>query len=226
MINQIITSSILILFVVFVSIAWEKRLNPCIKYSLWLLVAVKLLIPLPYFETSINIMNVVQQLDMEETELHSVVGTLDKSEDISEVGEPFDNIGKNISEDDGIADSSTSFINEAEKEAANRKKNIDIVLFCKVFGVLGMVICTAIFVGSNLHFYWRLKKNRTFVRKFRNRIDVFEADGILSPCLFGVIHPAIYLSKESQLTEEQIEYVSTHEYTHFRHGDYIWALVK
>ncbi len=42
MIEQFITSSILIASILAISFLMKKRLGPCIRYALWLLAAVKL----------------------------------------------------------------------------------------------------------------------------------------------------------------------------------------
>lgn len=63
MIEQIITSSVLILGVCLVRFLSGKRISFCVRYALWLLVAVKLLIPLPGLESRCNILNVVPYLE-------------------------------------------------------------------------------------------------------------------------------------------------------------------
>ena len=63
MIEHIITSSILIVSILIISFLMEKRINPCLKYALWLLVAIKLLIPLPEFQSNISVMNLANQTD-------------------------------------------------------------------------------------------------------------------------------------------------------------------
>lgn len=54
-INHIITSSIVIVFVLLISRIFENRISACMKYALWLVVAVKLLVPIPDFESQYQI---------------------------------------------------------------------------------------------------------------------------------------------------------------------------
>lgn len=61
MINHLITSSLLLLFLLLLSVLLEKRVSPCLKYTLWLLAVIKLLIPLPAFGTHISVLNIVNQ---------------------------------------------------------------------------------------------------------------------------------------------------------------------
>ncbi len=55
-----ITSSVVILFVYIISHIFEKKISPCIKYALWLLVVIKLLLPIPDFESKYHILNFVE----------------------------------------------------------------------------------------------------------------------------------------------------------------------
>ena len=59
MINHIINSTLLLLFLLMLSVCLEKRIDPRLKYALWLLAVVKLLIPLPAFETPMSVLNLV-----------------------------------------------------------------------------------------------------------------------------------------------------------------------
>ena len=64
MIEQLVTSSTLILILLVLSVLLEKKINPCLKYALWLLAVIKLLVPLPQFPSHISIINVVQNITL------------------------------------------------------------------------------------------------------------------------------------------------------------------
>ena len=57
-------------------------------------------------------------------------------------------------------------------------------------------------------------------------IPVYWVDGLESPCLAGVIHPAIYISSETGPDSDYFRYAVTHEQVHYFHGDHIWALLR
>lgn len=63
MIEQFITSSILIASILAISFLMKKRLGPCIRYALWLLAAVKLLAPIPEFESPLSVMNAAGRIE-------------------------------------------------------------------------------------------------------------------------------------------------------------------
>ena len=83
MIEQIITSSILIIAILGISFLIEKRINPCIKYGLWLLVAIKLLVPLPEFESVISVMNAANKIEERSVRYFFVDNEDSEDQDIS-----------------------------------------------------------------------------------------------------------------------------------------------
>ncbi|MBU9726745.1 DUF4825 domain-containing protein [Lachnospiraceae bacterium ASD4241] len=52
------------------------------------------------------------------------------------------------------------------------------------------------------------------------------ADHLPSPCLYGIAKPAVYLTPDSLADERRTAFVLAHELTHYRHRDYLWALIR
>lgn len=211
MIEHIITSTVLIICILLISAILENRINPCIKYALWLLVAVKLLIPLSAFENNINIMNLVRQTDNANIQYifvdNATEKNADKADNISDINEEEEVTTDNTTLSGAVADVSLSAI-------------------LKYIWICGMVLCAGTFLWSNIRFRIGLNRRRQLAGKYKNRLPIYETDGIGMPCLFGVFRPAIYLEKDYGLSEQQRGYILEHEYTHFRHGDHIWAVVR
>lgn len=224
MINQIITSTVLIIAVLLISTVFEKRIHPSIKYALWLLVAVKLLIPLPSFENTMSIMNAVNQVHVAGVQYQFVDNTKDTT------------VNEYISRGNAIDEKkSGEYMTKMESPVANMDtgrevtKNRNDINMANIFigiWISGMVVCGVIFLWTNLRFCKYLKKNRTYRRAYKKKLAVYEADGITTPCLFGTLAPAIYLQKGCELQDEEEDYILAHEYTHYRHGDHIWAVVR
>ena len=66
----------------------------------------------------------------------------------------------------------------------------------------------------------------------KRQIPVFAAgDKLPSPCLFGLF-PSIYIpercvtGEESREKDERLNFILTHELTHYRHFDPVWSLVR
>ena len=48
----------------------------------------------------------------------------------------------------------------------------------------------------------------------------------LSPCLFGLFPPAIYVTMDCAQDEQLLHHCAEHEYTHYLHRDHIWAVLR
>ena len=79
---------------------------------------------------------------------------------------------------------------------------------------------------SNLRFAQRLRQVRRPMEKVESRLPVYLADGLPSPCLFGLFRPAIYLTEDAVRDGAVLRHVLVHEETHFRHGDHIWSALR
>jgi len=58
-----------------------------------------------------------------------------------------------------------------------------------------------------------------------SRLPVYVSAAVRTPCMFGVLHPAVYLSTDD-VEEKALRYILCHENTHYRHRDNLWALVR
>ena len=90
----------------------------------------------------------------------------------------------------------------------------------------GAALTGLVILLSNLVFYLRLRKRRTPLKTDCLPPPVYVAEGLTSPCLFGVFPPAIYLTPEAAADEALREYALAHERTHYEHGDWLWPLVR
>lgn len=87
--------------------------------------------------------------------------------------------------------------------------------------------CTGLaLAGSNLIFQQRLRRSRKPLAGVKSRLPVYVSRAVATPCLFGVFVPAIYLTPETAADPEMRAHVLAHETTHARHGDHIWALLR
>lgn len=223
MTEQIITSSVLIVSVWLVSFLWERQINPCVKYALWLLVAVKLLVPLPEFGSGISVMNVVNQL-----EERNISYRIEENSGADENKKNTETADNEALEDGGGIAESPAHIRERDVQNAQERVHpeVDAGDICRGIWVTGMILCGGVLLWSNLKFAGNLRRSRVCVGRVRDALDVYEVPGISSPCLFGLLKPAVYLPEGCALSQEQKNYVLVHEYVHYRHKDHIWALIR
>ena len=95
----------------------------------------------------------------------------------------------------------------------------------------GMLVMAMVIFSVNISFSTMLgmfrKELPWFAKKGRGKkeLSVYLADGINSSCLFGVIHPSIYLNKRG-MGEREKKYCVEHEYSHYLQGDMVWSLCR
>ena len=93
----------------------------------------------------------------------------------------------------------------------------------------GTALAGTILLLSNLKFYLSLRKRRRRIPPAELPTAcgarVYLAEGLASPCLVGLLRPAIYLN-EAALDPGRLEHILVHEETHRRHGDQLWGLVR
>ena len=80
-------------------------------------------------------------------------------------------------------------------------------------------------IGVNFRFHHMLSQKRKSKGHFE-KLPVYQVAGLSSPCLFGVVHPAIYLCEEAALDPESLSMILQHETCHYRHKDHIWSVLR
>lgn len=118
--------------------------------------------------------------------------------------------------------------NEIEKNYVNmpsekkiEKENIYQLLICIWAFVAAFLFLVQ--VGSYLIFYMKLKKTKRFLQKKEN-IPVFSSEIVQSPMLVGICRPQIILPKQ-HFTKEQIEFILSHEFAHYKRKDLVVKLL-
>ena len=89
----------------------------------------------------------------------------------------------------------------------------------------GSIAAGCWFAIVNMRFYHMLMRSRKQIDSSR-KLLVYQVSGLSSPCLFGIIHPAIYLKEETKLKDDQILMILQHEICHYQHKDHIWSVMR
>ena len=90
----------------------------------------------------------------------------------------------------------------------------------------GMAGVGAWFLFTNLRFARALRKARTPYSVEGCRYPVYLVSALPSPCLFGVLRPAVYLNEKALQSPDALRFVLAHEQTHARHLDPLWSLLR
>ena len=168
MINHIITSSLIIVFVLLIGTIFENKISACLKYSLWLLVVIKLLLPFPGFESQFHILNFIESYaEVISERLENIKEDNLLYEDSVIVDE---NIGNETNhtvahdlEDDFYVESKGNqelqIVGEDNNENKADSKTILLAIFRVVY-FIGVIICFAAILISNLRFYKAFKSKK------------------------------------------------------------------
>lgn len=89
----------------------------------------------------------------------------------------------------------------------------------------GSIVVGLWFIGINLRFRHMLMRSRKQIDN-SEKPPIYQVKGLSSPCLFGVIHPAIYLKEETNLKDDQLLMILQHERCHYQHKDHIWPVMR
>lgn len=197
MIETIITSSILIVLVALCRIALRGRVSRRLQYALWLIVLIRLLWPFGMIGSPVSVLNVIPT-----TQTVAVQPT--------EISVPTD----------------ITLPQEAGPlQPGPNTQSMSKSFPWKTLWLTGSLLMIAWFSYSNLKLALRLRRSRTLHRT-GSKLPVYLSRVAPSPCLFGLVHPAIYLSPDVVLGTVQEKHAIEHEMTHYQQKDQWWSLLR
>ncbi len=94
-----------------------------------------------------------------------------------------------------------------------------------VFWLIGVLAAAAWFLFVNLRFARQLRAMRRPMAA-ACPLPVYRVSGLGSPCLFGLLHPAVYVPPEVTDDPAMLRHILVHEECHWKQKDHIWALVR
>lgn len=227
MVEWIVSSSVLIAVVILLRFVLKGKISLRLQYALWTVVLVRLLVPVSFGDTAMSVSNLTQKATASETA--QLVSALSETElprmtyqaAYNEVAKEYADRGIQIEE------MPLEEYAETVDYEIMRKMNGDLSIaeVVKVIWISGIAVVGIWFLLSNLRLYRSLKKTRTLLTD-SHALPVYLSDAIDTPCLFGLFHPAIYLTSEAIESEHTQRHAVEHELTHFRHKDNIWAILR
>lgn len=222
MIEWAITSSVLILVVLALRCLLMGKISLRLQYGLWALVLVRLLVPVSFGSTTVSILNAAEptRSQLPNPVVWYVGGeTPDLSVAESDPSLPL--------EEQREQDEQNLEQWQAEMDAARAETGVSVSL--------GMVLLAVWAAGAVGLGAWLVWVNVRFAGRLRRTHQPLEADCLLpvyvteaaqTPCLFGLLHPAIYVTKEVASDETVLRHSLAHELTHYRHKDHLWAVLR
>lgn len=244
MTEWILTSSVLILLVIAVRGLFKNKMKAKYTYALWLVVLVRLLCPVNFGELSFNLLSLAEEgkVQMEE-HLESQAAVEPEKVYYTQNGRVYVYV-KGATEPAYQAepvsgpDSEWKIIPSQETEAVlsglepvSQLPEPDWQKVLPAVWIAGMALLAFIIFNVNISFSTTLgilrRELPSYAKKGwgKTELSVYVADGINSSCLFGVVHPSIYLNKKG-MNDREKTYCVEHEYSHYLQGDMIWSLCR
>lgn len=233
--DVIITSSILILVILFIRHLAKGRIHPLLQYSLWLIVVFKLLIPMPLWSSQLSVLNLFS--DSLENESVSSETEFFEHNQISNQGVQNMNEQTKYNADVMTDSGSLSAVVDADSSDGMKSGGAGMIQGLSFSAILKLIwLIGIITTGSYMIFYqikWQhyLRINRKPLSASQSEIvstlgiplSVYIVNGLPSPCLCG---HSIYLTEEMAEDEKQLEHILVHEYCHYRQMDSLWVIVR
>ena len=222
----LLTSSVLILALLALRQLFRRTVSRRMQYALWLLVLVRLLVPLNVGTLAHNVLSAaapVQTVVEERLDtpvLYVQDGTERRPAQLlpgkESQGEPL----SPPSDAAQIAPADEYSIVTPTYRTVTLSEALTYVWYAGMAGV------GAWFLFTNLRFARALRKARTPYRVEGCRYPVYLVSALPSPCLFGVLRPAVYLNEKALQSPDALRFVLAHEQTHARHLDPLWSLLR
>lgn len=89
----------------------------------------------------------------------------------------------------------------------------------------GVLLTGGVAAACNLRFAWMLRRRRRPCPA-QSPLPVYVVEGLSSPCLAGLFRPAVYLPPEVAADETALGHVLAHELTHYAHRDHLWGAAR
>lgn len=206
MTEWIVTSSLLILGVVVLRALLRNKISRGLQYALWLLVLARLLCPFSMPKSRTSVMTALKPLE-QQTE-----AAAERSVSI-----PF-------VEPTPLPPETDTAPQPVQAVRALRSGSIAAGDLVRLVWLIGSVLCALWFLAVNLRFGAKLRRSRRLWKK--GRLPVYVTEAVVSPCLFGLFRPAVYLTPRAVEPEVRTDHVILHETCHFRHGDHVWSALR
>lgn len=212
LLNWVLTASALTAAVLLLRAAFGRRIGARLRYALWAVVLARLLVPGQFFTAPVEAPRVLPEL--------SVVQTLPRGPQT-----PAEKIDPAQGDAAGQAVQALPAPAGEEAAAPAARRPLDPWALLGGIWLAGAAALSAAFLLSNLSFARRLRRLRVPLAA-ECPLPVYTLAGLPSPCLFGVLLPAVYVTPETAADPGMLRHVLAHEATHFRQGDHIWSLLR
>ncbi len=236
----IITFTVIFLCIMLIRLLFRGKISSRLQYALWLLVALRLMIPVS-----------IQVGDMGEMRVPDLAKNIGRDS-----GAMMRQLGRNVTDTLSGAQGDAGIMRFILPDYPENGGSYDpngtwIVSVGKIWFTwpemvwyAGTFLVAIWIVVTNVIFYRGLRRHRRayelpeqivaglppeLQRKFRKGkpVRTYVADGLTSPCLYGLPgRESVYLTLEVTEDAHRLVHVLTHELCHKKQGDSFWSLIR
>ncbi len=230
--EYILSVSLLIIAVLLIRAVFRKTVSPRAVYALWLVVVIRMALPITLFEVGVTIPEFLIKEEIQQTvhsddeQINHILQNAIPITPDDPVYKPVDHvtpttptvipITPTVSDKMPLVPSVS--LTESEKSISlTPKQIINLVWF------IGAVIVAAWVIFTSVTYNRRLCKKRTLYKNMcGTRVYISESADV--PCISG-LRPSIYITSDTVNSSSE-RLIMIHEYFHIRHGDHIWSAFR
>lgn len=220
----IASSSLLILVVLLLRAVLGKRISAGLRYGLWAVVLVRLLVPASFFAWSVTA--TIPQLPtwtmpeaMQEESIYVLPVDV----------RPLEDSSMHVLEDGKLGDPNSFGYPKLTGDGETVVRYADKISPLELLGWIwtaGAAVMGVVLAAANLRFFSRLRRVRKPLEGTAAPIPVYVATRVPSPCLVGLLRPAVYVTEEAAANPTMLRHVLAHELTHYNHRDHLWSVLR
>ena len=224
MMNEwIISSSVLILLVLLGRLLLRGKISLRLQYALWALVLVRLLVPMQLFTSSFGTGFIAREVDIA-APVRDVYVSANEDRYEREYDAAYQQV---LAQYQAASRPVDPIVIERESAAlAKTTLELDLRQLLLKLWLAGMAVMAAVIVSCNLHLSMKLRRRRWEYPAADSLLPVYVTEAVPTPCIFGLFRPAVYLTPQAARDDRIRTHVLAHELTHYRHGDYIWSVLR
>lgn len=231
---EFMTAAVLILAVVLLRRLLIGRVSARVRYALWAVVLVQLLLPVTVGESAFSARSLLERWDAFQALELAPADIRELENGDVEIYDEQGGYGVIVTIKQRVPAEHVPQATERSTVFSDRGLGLSLRQLrgmtqlrrgMMTVHLVGAGTVAAFLLAAELAFRLRLRRRRQAVGNYQGR-PVYVAEGLTSPCLVGLFCPAIYLTPEVLADETARRHVLAHEYTHFRHGDHIWAVLR
>lgn len=223
---ELVAAAVLILAVLLLRAVAKRRFSARARHALWAVVLVQLLLPVTVGESAFGVRELLERRDAVQALEMAPVDIRDLENGDVEIRNNWysaripEEYVKEATEESVLFSDRGLGLSIRQLRGLTQLRRVMMVVYLAGAGTVAVFL-----LAVDLAFRSRLRRRRQPVGNYQGR-PVYVAEGLTSPCLVGLFRPAIYLTPEVLADEAVRGHVLAHEYTHFRHGDHIWAVLR